>query len=352
MPFKLSMGASQETYLRDPSLIPSHGGRYKVITNSSVIDTVKQELAAAGLVVDRSLYSSNGNVSVGNHYISYGTDENIGMVFTWVNSYDKSTRFHCSIGLHFKDTDGIMITSDMAFFMRKHTGTADIEMLDAVKDQISRADDLYNELLRRKDDLQSCVVTTDEMGDIIGRCFINDHLKADQLTSTKHKFDKMKSTHITLWEAYLILAACIQHSHPKSYTRSHIGCFDTVYDKYLANRVLDLSPKEISEQVAMSVIPEFDHNQMSIFDVIEEEVNMTNDLLITGFDNVEQPGSDFDVDKEVVFDFEEDEVPFDTTPVPDAFYEDQEKVENTLPEQEEFFNFDVSDKDVLDLPEL
>jgi hypothetical protein len=146
MPFKLTMGASPESYLRDASLIPSHGGRYKVITNSSIIDLVKQELAAANLVVDKSLYSSNGNVSIGNHYISYGTTENIGMVFTWVNSYDKSTRFHCSIGLHFKDTDGIMITSDMAFFMRKHTGTADVEMVDAVKDQISRADYLYNEI--------------------------------------------------------------------------------------------------------------------------------------------------------------------------------------------------------------
>ena len=357
------MGASQESYLRDASLIPSHGGRYKVITNSSVIDTVKQELAAANLVVDRSLYSSNGNVSVGNHYISYGTTENIGMVFTWVNSYDKSTRFHCSIGLHFKDTDGIMITSDMAFFMRKHTGTADVEMVDAVKDQISRADYLYNELLNRKSQLETQIISKDEMGDIIGRAFVNDHLKPDQLTSTKWRYEKAGNDDITLWNAYLVLAASIQHSHPKSYTRSHIGCFDVVYDKYLTSYALDLTPEQISKQVALSITPEVVDNQMSIFDVIDEQepemyVDMTNDLLIPGFDNVDLPGSDFDIDTKdepQVFDFEQDDVPFDTTPVPDAFYENQvveEKVENNLSAEEEFFNFGVSDNDVLDLPEL
>jgi hypothetical protein len=81
---------------------------------------------------------------------------------------------------------------------------------------------------------------------------------------------------------------------------------------------------------------------------------MTNDLLIPDFDNVENTGSDFDIDKEpvnepVIFDFEPEEEPIDTTPVPDAFYEDQEKEENSLSKAEEFFNFDG---DILDLPEL
>jgi hypothetical protein len=95
---------------------------------------------------------------------------------------------------------------------------------------------------------------------------------------------------------------------------------------------------------------------MNIFDVIAEEeqlhVDMTNNLLIPGFDNVENTGSDFDIDtvnEPVIFDFEEEEVPFDTTPVPDAFYEDQEKVESSLPDESDFFNFD---SDILDLPEL
>jgi hypothetical protein len=272
------------------------------------------------------------------------------MVFTWVNSYDKSTRFHCSIGLHFKDTDGIMITSDMAFFMRKHTGTADVEMVDAVKDQISRADYLYNELLNRKSQLETQIISKDEMGDIIGRAFVNDHLKPDQLTSTKWRYEKAGNDDITLWNAYLILAASIQHSHPKSYTRSHIGCFDVVYEKYLTKHALNLTPTQISEQVALSIIPEVADNQISIFDVIDEQdseiqVDMSNDLLIPGFD--------YDVDKQEVFDFEEEVVPFDTTPVPDAFYEDQvteEKVENNLPESDELFNFDGVDQ--LDLPEL
>ena len=359
MPFKLAMGGSTESYLCDPSLIPSHGGRYKVITNKSILDTVRVELAAAGLIVDRELFSSNGQVTVGNHYMSYGTDPNIGIVFTWVNSYDKSTKFHCSVGLHFKDTDGVMITSDMAFFMRKHTGTADIEMVDNVKTQIGHTDSFYNELLRRKTSMEVVLVNKNQCGEIMGKTFINDYLKADQLTASKHYYDKWfkDNEEISLWTVYTGLAYSIQHSHPKFYTRSHIGCFDTVYDE-LKHTLLS-TPVTLQEAFPVN-IPETDPNQISIFDVISEEeemyVNMTNDLLIPDFDNVENTGSDFDIDKEpvnepVIFDFEEEEVPFDTTPVPDAFYEDQEKEESSLSNEEEFFNFGTSD-DVLDLPEL
>ena len=358
MPFKLTMGASTESYLRDSSLIPQHGGRYKVITNGSVLDTVRAELAAAGLTVDRELFSSNGKVTVGNHYMSYGTDPSIGIVFTWVNSYDKSTKFHCSVGLHLKDNDGIMMTSDMAFFMRKHTGTADIEMVDTIKNQIGQTDAFYNELLRRKTELEKVLVNKNQCGEILGKAFINDYLKPDQLTTCKHHYDKwfMKSQEIRLWDAYIGLAYSIQHSHPKSFTVSHIGCFDIVYDE-LKNTILNnvVVPQPV---IPISLI-ESDPNQISIFDVIEEDeelyVNTTNDLLIPGFDYEPEvtSGSDFDVDVaakvEEVFDFEPEEVPFDTTPVPDAFYEDQEKEENSLNDGQEFFNFD---NDILDLPEL
>lgn len=356
MPFKLAMGGSTESYLRDSSHIPQHGGRYKVITNASVLDTVRAELAAAGLIVDRELFSSNGKVTVGNHYMSYGTDPNIGIVFTWVNSYDKSTKFHCSVGLHFKDNDGVMMTSDMAFFMRKHTGTADTEMVDNVKKQIGHTDSFYNELLRRKTSMEALLVNKNQCGEIMGKTFINDYLKADQLTTSKHYYDKWfkDNEEISLWSVYAGLAYSIQHSHPKFYTRSHIGCFDTVYDE-LKHTILSnvVTPQPI---IPVDII-ETDPNQISIFDVIESEeelyINMTNDLLISDFDNVENTGSDFDIDKEpepVVFDFEE-EMPVDNTPVPDAFYEDQEKQESSLSSEEEFFNFGASD-DVLDLPEL
>lgn len=361
MPFKLSMGGSTESYLCDPSLIPSHGGRYKVITNASVLSTVRQELATAGLIVDRELFSSNGNVSVGNHYISYGTDENVGIVFTWVNSYDKSTRFHCSIGLHFKDNDGVMMTSDMAFFMRKHTGTADVEMVDAVKNQVARVSDFYNELMTRKSNLQLLTVSRDEMGDIIGRAFINDYLKADQLTATKHYYESLKKDEITYWEAYFTLASSIKHSHPKFYTRSHIGCFDTVYAAYLHRAIISTPPSVISALAAgLSTPPQdlstpVDPAQINIFDVIAEEeelhVDMTNDLLVLGLD-YDEPSVHHPVDTKIepeVFDFEEEEVPFDTTPVPNSFYEDQEKVENTLSTEDEFFNFG---DESFDLPEL
>ena len=355
MPFKLSMGGSTESYLCDPSLIPSHGGRYKVITNKSILDTVRVELAAAGLIVDRELFSSNGKVTVGNHYMSYGTDPNIGIVFTWVNSYDKSTKFHCSVGLHFKDTDGVMITSDMAFFMRKHTGTADIEMVDNVKKQIGHTDSFYNELLRRKTALGKVLINKDQCGEIMGKTFMNDYLKADQLTASKHYYDKLfvNSDEISLWDAYVGLAYSIQHSHPKFYTRSHIGCFDVVYNEMVHTVISNT----VTPQEAFPVnIVETDPNQINIFDVIAEEeelyIDMTNDLLIPGFDNVENTGSDFDIDKEPeleIFDFEEEDIPLDTTPVPDAFYEDQEKEESSLNEDTDFFNFDG---DILDLPEL
>jgi hypothetical protein len=221
-------------------------------------------------------------------------------------------------------------------------------MVDNVKKQIGHTDSFYNELLRRKTALEKVLINKDQCGEIMGKTFMNDYLKADQLTASKHYYDKLfvNSDEISLWDAYVGLAYSIQHSHPKFYTRSHIGCFDVVYNEMVHTVISNTVTPQPSFPVN---IVETDPNQINIFDVIAEEeelyIDMTNDLLIPGFDNVENTGSDFDIDKEPeleIFDFEEEDIP-------DAFYEDQEKEESSLNEDTDFFNFDG---DILDLPEL
>ena len=119
--------------------------------------------------------------------------------------------------------------------------------------------------------------------------------------------------------------------------------------------IISTPPTVISALAAGLSTPLNDPNQINIFDVIAEEeelhVDMTNDLLIPGLD-YDEPSVHHPVDTKIepeVFDFESDELEFDTTQVPDSFYEDQEKVENTLSKEDEFFNFG---DESFDLPEL
>ena len=93
-------------YLENAPL-PNHGKSYTVISHKTVIDNTLDLLKNSGFKVLEEKYRTNmnANVAQGVYYIQpTSTDQQIndekelGMMFTWVNSYDKSRMFNCTIG--------------------------------------------------------------------------------------------------------------------------------------------------------------------------------------------------------------------------------------------------------------
>ena len=113
--------------------LPNHGKTYTVVSHKSVIDNTLQLLASSGFTIEKEIYRANMNANVAQGiyhiYPSQTTDEEIinekelGMMFAWTNSYDKSTRFQCAVGAYVAVCYNGMVAGDMMNFKRKHTGS-------------------------------------------------------------------------------------------------------------------------------------------------------------------------------------------------------------------------------------
>src|ERR1019366_4018691 len=88
-----------QDYLINAAL-PVQTETYTVISHGDVIKKTKEVLAAKGFEIERELYRCNDGAQVaqGVYHLKYGDDPDMGMMFAWSNSYDKTMRFKCSIG--------------------------------------------------------------------------------------------------------------------------------------------------------------------------------------------------------------------------------------------------------------
>ena len=144
-----------QVYLESQPL-PNHGKTYTVVSHKSVIDNTLQLLKDSGFTVQREIYRANMNANVAQGiYHIYPTQSNVdqinnetelGMMFAWTNSYDRSKSFQCAIGAYVMVCSNGMMCGDMMNFKRKHTGTAGHDIVMQLSNQIKKLENIRSEL--------------------------------------------------------------------------------------------------------------------------------------------------------------------------------------------------------------
>lgn len=208
--------------------LPQHGKSYTVIPHGWVIQEASDKLAAKGFKIKHELYKStqNGDVAQGMYLLDHNVDPDMGMMFAWSNSYDKSRRFKCAIGAHvFVCMNGV-ISGDMASFARKHTGTANQEAQEMIEYQISMASEYFDELIRDKDHLINKLISKRVQAEIIGRLFLEE--KALTLTQLGIIEREIKNPSVDMgtdpdsaWTLYNHVTHALKESHPSIYLENH-----------------------------------------------------------------------------------------------------------------------------------
>jgi hypothetical protein len=190
-----------QTYLENTPL-PTHGKSYTVISHKEVIDNTKKLLADSGFTIQKELYRANMNAQVaqGIYHIYPSQSQNdaindekeLGMMFAWTNSYDKSTRFQCAIGAHVIVCGNGMMIGDMLNFKRKHTGSAGHEMVVQLSNQIKNGEKHYTRILKDRDALRSTSLSKRKQSELLGRLFADDEIvTSTQLSIIKKEMNKV-----------------------------------------------------------------------------------------------------------------------------------------------------------------
>jgi len=252
--------------------LPNHGGRYTPIAHKTIMDEVDTAMSKNKLQVTMNEYSStiHGNVAVGKVLIDT-QDEDLQMAFFWGNSYDKSSRFTCSVGAYIKKSDSFILLSNLAQYARKHTGNADQLAITMINDQISNVNNYKSAITAVKEKLENTTVGKEEMAQISGVLFIEKNvLNKEQLSLLKSLLDK-RTTVVgnfnSLWNYYCLVSSCIRSGHPKTWFDNQMNLTD-----YLTNYV-NVSTNKITADVVEVKEDLVDVNQITIFDVIETNSN-------------------------------------------------------------------------------
>lgn len=232
--------------------LPQHDKTYTVIPHGTVIQETYKELTNSGFRIKNEKYKEarGGNIVQGIYHLEHGDDPDMGLMFAWTNSYDKSMRFKCAIGAHVYVCDNGIISGDMSSWARKHTGTADQEMAETVSFQIRNATTQYEKLIHQKNEIKNIPLTKAEQGEIIGKLFIeHEVLTLTQMGIVQRELAKAANPYgvanESAWALYNHITLALKESHPLSF----IGDHETVHKVFVDSMLTSLVKPTVFTQV-------------------------------------------------------------------------------------------------------
>lgn len=273
---RIPTGITRE-YLESVAL-PNHGGRYTPISHKSIIDKVHEELAKRGFNVESELYraSIGGNVANGMYILDQGTDPDMKMMFVWGNSYDKSMRFKCGVGVYIPKTGNYLFAGNISNYARKHTGKADEEAIQMIQTQLNMANVHYADLLESRDILINQSATTKTYSELVGRMFIEKTiLNKEQVSAVR---DRILNKVVLLdnlawdnaWNFYNSVATALRMSHPKNWFENQADTHKFINSYFALATLTQIElPEEIVQEPVHEEVQE-PTNQLNIFDIIDE----------------------------------------------------------------------------------
>jgi len=216
--------------------LPTHGKTYTVIPHKDVMSHTQSLLTQNGFTIERELFRANMNAQVaqGIYHIKpiaqvfnmysqeVKEEEDLGMMFAWTNSYDKSTKFQCAIGGYVMCCDNGIVSGDMATFARKHTGDADTEVNAQIASQIKHAHKFFKRLVDDKNNLRTITLSVKEQSELLGRLFFdNKLLDATQMSCIKSEMDEpsyeYKADQDNAWAFYNHVTHALKKCHPRTW---------------------------------------------------------------------------------------------------------------------------------------
>lgn len=308
--------------------LPEQTDTYTVIPHAAVISRTKDALAQKGFVIEREFYRCNDGAQVaqGVYHLKYGNDPDMGMLFAWANSYDKSMRFKCSIGAYVHASLAAIIGGNMDTFGRKHTGSADEEVFDKIDEQISNAELYFNKLVDDKEAMKLLVAAPELRAEFMGRIyFINELVTGEQLGIVKAEFKKPSFNYTgienSVWEMYNAIIFALQKSHPKTWMDQQRMVH------YLLCKNYNITPDFVQPES----LPVREHNpQLDLEEVIkevEQEEKLKEKAALAEELILEQPGH---LLNEITLEDEPEQAPWHDEPA--AVFEDAASLSLEVPE--------------------
>ena len=243
--------------------LPSHGKTYTVIPHKDVIDVTKTLLDKSGFIITKELYRANMNAKVaqGVYHLASTEDEEMGMMFAWTNSYDKSTRFQCAVGAFVNVCSNGMLCGDMANYARKHTGKADHDIHTQISSQIKSANKYYTKLIQDKENMRKIFLPKKQQAELVGRLFLDEEIiDASQVSCIKAEMKEpsydYKADLNNAWTFYNHVTHAFKKSHPRTWMSDQVKFHEFMTAELLSQSGLHQMDKNWTDKNGNGIIGE------------------------------------------------------------------------------------------------
>ena len=258
--------------------LPQHGETYTVVSHGYIIDETRRQLEDHGFEIKTEIYNSNinGEVAQGVYHLNHGDDPELGLMFAWANSYDKTMRFRCAIGGYVFVCSNGMIAGDMSNYGRKHVGEAKDEVKSHIMQQVTSAQNYYDELVKAKEKMKNITVSDSDIALLMGRLYFTDStITSSQLIIVKNQFKTPAHDYgadeDSLWTVYNHITFALKQSHPKTWMEDQKALHKVIKELFLS--------KLETENI--------DPNQLSLLDQVNETVE-TEDIIDMASPEIEE----------------------------------------------------------------
>lgn len=219
--------------------LPQHGPTYTVVSHSKVINQTKEALKEYGYRIVSENYRATRDCSIaqGIYHLYSQNDPDMGLMFAWSNSYDKSHRFRCAIGSHVFVCGNGMLSGNMNTYARKHTGTADKDVVSAIDEQLVDAMLRFAVLIKDKETMKEIILDDKQKAELVGRLFLQENiLNTQQITQVKKEIEDpshyYNANPNSLWTLYNHVTNALKESHPRYWVEDHQNLHDFVMAEY------------------------------------------------------------------------------------------------------------------------
>ena len=220
--------------------VPEKTKSYTPISHSSIIGTIRREIADAGFKIDTENYrcSNDGKIALGTISIVYKEDPDIQLGVSFINSYNKQHAFKFTLGAIVKVCNNGMIISNDSFgmFKKVHKGDADILSKGKIAEALTNAGKYWDTLVKHKNKLISRHLSTSERNSILGELFFDSSiLSGMQLNIIKKEIEKPSFDYgkpDTAWALYNHITLALKETHPADWIDHQIALHD-VFKSYI-----------------------------------------------------------------------------------------------------------------------
>ena len=254
MPTKI--GNISEAEIKQVSLPTGFSKQYVTVPHGYIIDTVKNLLSQKNYEINKTEYrcTNGGEVVQGVYYINHGDDPELGLMFAWSNSYDRSQRFKCAVGAHVFVCGNGMLVGDMANYGKVHKGDKS-QVLKNVSDhielQINSASNFYDMIKKDKEAMKNKCLTESEIAELMGVLFFKEDLiTSGQLITVKKQY--LEPAHDynaplnSLWAIYNHITYAFKSSHPKKWMDTLANFHSFISKRYIEDNTVTVNPNQVT----------------------------------------------------------------------------------------------------------